>query len=111
MNKRVKVAILGLLGLSTAACCGTKKANKSQDAEPQPIETDGVDPRIQLMYGVPFPDGEVVRPIEEESATADKGGVPFPDGAVVKPITEEEAEKRIEEMHKEKEQAQAESQE
>ena len=52
-----------------------------------------------LMYGVPFPDGSVVRPIEDEN-TPNKGGVPFPDGRVVSPLTEEEAAKRVEEMQK-----------
>lgn len=104
MNKKLKIAVLGLLGLSTAACCGTKKANKSQDPQTQPIETEGVDPRIELMYGVPFPDGEVVRPIEEETAAPAEAGVPFPDGSVVKPLTDEEAEKLLDEVRKEKEQ-------
>jgi hypothetical protein len=49
------------------------------------------------MYGVPFPDGEVARPIEE-TKEVDEQGVPFPDGAVVHPISEEDAKKLIEEL-------------
>lgn len=102
MNRKLKIALLGLLGLSTAACCGTKKTKKSQDNEPQKIETEEMDPRIQLMYGVPFPDGQVARPVEEDVADPAKGGVPFPDGSVAKGITEEEAAKRVEEIREEK---------
>jgi hypothetical protein len=108
MNKRVKIAILGLLGLSTAACCSTKKGNKSQDKREQEVDINQEDPRIMLMYGVPFPDGSVVRavdengnPIDEDVVAPNTGGVPFPDGSVAKPITEEEAARRIEELKKE----------
>ena len=97
MNMKWKVALLSLLGFSTVACCGTKKATKSEDKKSQDIVTEEEDPRIMLMYGVPFPDGEVVRPIEE-TKEAEEQGVPFPDGSVVKPITDEEAERRLEEI-------------
>ena len=99
MNMKWKVALLSLLGFSTVACCGTKKATKSEDKKSQDIVTEEEDPRIMLMYGVPFPDGTVVRPIQDEN-TPNKGGVPFPDGRVVSPLTEEEAAKRVEEMQK-----------
>ncbi len=97
MNAKWKIAILAMLGLSTAACCSTKKAKKSEDPKPVEVEDQMEDPRIMLMYGVPFPDGEVVRPIEE-TKEAEEQGVPFPDGSVVKPITDEEAERRLEEI-------------
>jgi hypothetical protein len=96
MNAKWKMAILALLGLSTAACCSTKKSKKSEDPKPVEVEEQMDDPRIMLMYGVPFPDGEVARPVEEEAAV--KEGVPFPDGSVAKPISEEEAKRRVEEM-------------
>lgn len=104
MNTKLKIALLTMLGFSTAACCGTKKASKSaQDAEPQPIEADGTDPRVMLMYGVPLPDGQTIvavdengKPIEQEAQT---DGVAFPDGRIVKPISEEEAKARIEELN------------
>ena len=99
MNNKVVRIILTILGFSTVACCGTKKATKSEDKKTQDIVTEEEDPRIMLMYGVPFPDGTVVRPIEDEN-TPNKGGVPFPDGRIVSPLTEEEAAKRVEEMQK-----------
>ena len=68
MNMKWKVALLTLLGFSTAACCNTKKLGKSEDAKSDPVETETEDPRIMLMYGVPFPDGAVVHPISEEEA-------------------------------------------
>lgn len=99
MNAKWKIAILAMLGLSTAACCSTKRAKKGEDPKPTETENQMDDPRIMLMYGVPFPDGEVVRPVEEESATeAKEEGVPFEDGRVVHPISEEEAAKLIEEL-------------
>jgi hypothetical protein len=101
MNRKLKIALLGLLGLSTAACCSTKKTKKSQDNEPQKIEAEEMDPRIQLMYGVRFPDGQVARPVEEDVVAPAKDGVPFPDGSVAKGITEVEAAKRVEELRKE----------
>lgn len=110
MNKRLKIALLGLLGLSTAACCSTKKSNKSQDKKDQEIDINQEDPRIMVMYGVPFPDGTMVQPVDENGnptgeniVGADKGGVPFPDGAIVKPLSDEEAEKAIEAMRREEE--------
>ena len=100
MNIKWKVALLTLLGFSTAACCGTKKASKTDDANSTKLEDQMDDPRIQLMYGVPFPDGEVVRPIEDP---ADKKteAAEFPDGSVVKPLTDEQAAKIKEEIKKE----------
>jgi hypothetical protein len=99
MNRKLKIALLGLLGLSTAACCSTKKTKKSQDNEPQKIEAEEMDPRIQLMYGVPFPDGQVVRPVEEGATqSADAEAVRFPDGSLVKPLSNEEAMAIVEEI-------------
>ena len=95
MNAKWKIVILAMLGLSTAACCSTKKGKKSEDPKPVEVEEQMDDPRIMLMYGVPFPDGEVARPVEEDAV---KEGVPFPDGSVAKPISEEEAKRRVEEM-------------
>lgn len=108
MNKRVKIAILGLLGLSTAACCSTKKSNKSQDRKDQEVDIYQGDPHIMVMYGVPFPDGKMVQPVDEQGNPVDENitepstdGVPFPDGSIVKPISEEEAKKLIEELKRE----------
>lgn len=97
MNAKWKIALLALLGLSTAACCSTKKAKKSEDPKPVEVEDQMDDPRIMLMYGVPFPDGEMARPVEEVKEATEEG-VAFPDGAVVHPISEEEAKKVIEEL-------------
>ena len=98
MNAKWKLAILAMLGLSTAACCSTKKAKKSEDPKPVEVEDQMDDPRIMLMYGVPFPDGQVARPVEDVVTEAEAGGVPFPDGRVAHPITEEEAQKVLEEI-------------
>jgi hypothetical protein len=95
MNMKWKVALLTLLGFSTAACCNTKKLGKSEDAKSDPVETETEDPRIMLMYGVPFPDGEVARPIEEAKE--------FPDGGVAKPVSEEDAQKTLDAIKAEKE--------
>ena len=95
MNAKWKIAILAMLGLSTAACCSTKKAKKSEDPKPVEVEDQMEDPRVMLMYGVPFPDGQVARPIEEVKESEEQG-VPFPDGRVAQPVSEEEAKKLIE---------------
>lgn len=125
MNIKWKVALLTLLGFSTAGCCTTKKASKAETSEPNNIESEIDDPRIMLMYGVPFPDGEVARPIdpeqakeeikalkreaekgaEQEASAAENEGVPFEDGSIVKPISEEEAKKLIEELKQGNEEA------
>ena len=60
------------------------------------------------MYGVPFPDGSVVRPVDEngnpivETPAADNEAVRFPDGSIAKPISEEQAKERIKELEKER---------
>lgn len=99
MNIKWKVALLTLLGFSTAACCGTKKASKSEDKAQNKIEAEEEDPRIMLMYGVPFPDGEVARPIEESTTEAKE----FPDGGVAKPLTDEQAQEALDAIKAEKE--------
>jgi hypothetical protein len=105
MNIKWKVALLTLLGFSTAACCGTKKTSKSEDKNLNKIEAEEEDPKIMLMYGVPFPDGRVVVPVDENGkpieAKMDGEGVPMPGGRIVKPISEEEAKKLIEELKRE----------
>lgn len=88
MNSKLKIAMLVMLGFSTA-CNASKKAQKeSRDQEPQRIETDSIDTRIQLMYGVPNPDGRIA--IE---------------------LTEEEAQKRLEEVRAEEERMKKEAEE
>ena len=98
MNAKWKVALLAMLGLSTAACCSTKRGKKSEDAKPAEMENQMEDPRVMLMYGVPFPEGEIARPVEEDAAEASNEGVAFEDGRVVHPISEEDAAKLIEEL-------------
>lgn len=69
MNAKLKIALLSMLGFSTVACCGSKKAGgKKDDAQPQIIESDSINTGIILMYGVPFPDGRPASPISEEEA-------------------------------------------
>ena len=101
MNAKWKIALLAMLGLSTAACCSTKKSKKSEDPQPAGVEDQMDDPRVMLMYGVPFPDGQVARPVEdvkEVSEQADEQAARLPDGAIAHPISEEEAVKLIEQL-------------
>jgi hypothetical protein len=101
MNAKWKIALLAMLGLSTAACCSTKKSKKSEDPQPAGVEDQMDDPRVMLMYGVPFPDGQVARPVEdvkEADEQADEQAARLPDGAIAHPISEEEAVKLIEQL-------------
>jgi hypothetical protein len=113
MNIRWKVALLTLLGFSTSACCGTKKAAKSEDKKEADILIKEVeDPRIQLMYGVPFPDGRVAIPVDEngkpiEAELKKDRGLRQPDGGMAVPVTDEEAQQLVEKV-KEAEAAKAE---
>lgn len=88
MNYRWKIALLAMLGLSTAACCSTKKASKKQDKANDNVEA--IDNRVMLMYGVPFPDGNISAP-KPELPQPVRPGVPFPDGRVAIEMTEERA--------------------
>lgn len=97
MNAKLKIALLALLGFSTASCASKRAAKKSSDREMQKIEADTVDTRIMLMYGVPMPDGRPVI-VVEDGATE---GKPFEDGSVVKPVSEEDAQRLIEKMRAE----------
>lgn len=108
MNIRWKVALLTLLGFSASACCGTKKVAKGEDKkEADIIINENEDPRIQLMYGVPFPDGSVVRPVDENgnvvpaTPAAEGEGVRQPDGRIAVPLTDEEATKLVEQVQAE----------
>ena len=110
MNSKFKIALLTLLGFSASACCGTKKVAKGEDKKEQDIIiNEESDPRIKLMYGVPFPDGSVVRPVDENGNPqpmsprngAKSEGAKLPDGRVAVPVSEEEAKERMEDMSKE----------
>ena len=100
MNTKFKVALLTLLGFSASACCGTKKAAKGEDKkEADIIINEDNDPRVHLMYGVPFPDGSIVRPVDENGKPlpparngAKSEGAKFPDGRVAIPVDEESKE-------------------
>lgn len=100
MNTKFKIALLTLLGFSASACCGTKKVAKGEDKKEQDIIiNEDSDPRIQLMYGVPFPDGSIVRPVDENGQPlpparngAKSEGAKFPDGRVAIPVDEESKE-------------------
>ena len=109
MNTKFKVALLTLLGFSASACCGTKKVAKEQDKKEQDIIiNEDIDPRIQLMYGVPFPDGSIARPVDENGQPlpsprngAKSEGAKDPEGRVVIPVPEEEVKEASEEASKE----------
>lgn len=105
MKVRWKIALLALLGFSTAACCTTKKAAKDSDSEGQNIETEGIDTRIILMYGVPTPDGRF--PTPESTPEIVRPVTPLPDGRVAVELTEERAAEIMEQMNKEKAEAEA----
>ena len=99
MNAKWKIALLALLGLSTAACCSTKRGKKSDEPKPAEVEDQMEDPRIMLMYGVPFPDGQIARPVEDvELKEATTEGVPYHDGAIAHPVTDEQAQRVLEEI-------------
>ena len=118
MITKLKIALLALLGFSTAACCTTKKTeSKSQEGDDRQIEADSLDTRIMLMYGVPFPDGSRVTPVdseelqnrrqeirsEEPSVDGDtlkisKGPALLPDGRAAAPLSDEEAARKVAEM-------------
>lgn len=97
MSARWKIALLAMLGLSTAACCSTKRASKGDDPKPEELDNVAEDPRVMLMYGVPFPEGQIARPVvDDEGAKATEDAVRFVDGSIVKPLSDEEAQRRIE---------------
>ena len=96
MKVRWKIALLALLGFSTAACCTTKKATKDSDSEGQNIETEGIDTRIILMYGVPAPDGRF--PMPESTPEVIRPVTPLPDGRIAVELTEERAAELLEQM-------------
>ena len=108
MNTKFKVALLTLLGFSASACCGTKKAAKSENKkEADIIINEDNDPRVHLMYGVPFPDGSIVRLVDENGNPlpparngAKSEGAKFPDGRVAIPV-DEEAKEAVENNAKE----------
>ncbi len=97
MNTKFKIALLTLLGFSASACCGTKKAAKSENKEEANVLiNEENDPRIHLMYGVPFPDGSIARPVDENGNPlpparngAKSEGAKFPDGRVAIPVDED----------------------
>lgn len=73
MNRKVKIALLGLLGFATAACSGGKRAAKSPDA-PDGGKVEEADslPAMRLMYGVP-PRTFAPRAVTETSAAEQSG--------------------------------------
>lgn len=109
MNYRWKIAVLAMLGLTTAACCGTKKAAKGEDQATTVVEGEGVDAQIKLMYGVPAPDGRMPKPISDTLPQHVRPAAPFPDGSLVKEMSEEEAIKLREVLEQEEAKARAEA--
>lgn len=108
MNSKFKIALLTLLGFSASACCGTKRVAKGEDkSEPNIMIQEENDPRVHLMYGVPFPDGSVVRPVDEDGKPippprngAKSKGAKLPDGNVAYPV-DDEVKERVETTSKE----------
>lgn len=76
MNNKFKIAVIALLGFSTA-CCATRKGAKtggeSEEAEHPSILQDTISSRIKLMYGVPRPDGSTVQVLSDDEVKADSG--------------------------------------
>ena len=70
MGKKLKFAIIALLGFSTA-CSSAKKSQQSPDpeTEPQPTEVKE-NPRIRVMYGTrpPYP----IKSVEEVQMIIDE---------------------------------------
>ncbi len=65
MSKKIKLALLALLGFSTA-CSTVKNGTKDKDAGIQTVEE--LDAQIRVLYGVRPP--TPVMPTEESGATA-----------------------------------------
>ena len=64
MGKKIKLALIGLLGFSTA-CTSVRKSNRTPQEEPQPVERiEQEEPRIMVMYGVRMPDGRMSVPAD-----------------------------------------------
>lgn len=67
MGNKLKLAIIGLLGFSTA-CSTVKKSEKPAEVQPEPETVESV-PAIRVMYGVRQPDRvRMVQPLETEEA-------------------------------------------
>lgn len=98
MNVKWKIALLTLLGFSTAACCSTKKAAKGEDKSEANIEVEGIDNRIMLMYGVPMPDGSFPTPVVDDAPQPIRPGAPLPDGRRAVVMTEERALQILEQL-------------
>lgn len=90
MDKKVKLALLAMLGFSTACSSAKKSAQSPEQPEIDPAPEVIEQPRIMVMYGVrpPYPvaikDGEEIRSINEEEKTqngAENAGAENADGA------------------------------
>lgn len=55
MNTKLRIMLLAMLGLSTAACCNTKKTSQGADDNPQPVDIDAKRPELIAMYAAPMP--------------------------------------------------------
>ena len=80
MNTKLKIALLAMLGLSTAACCSTKKAKRSDNGQNVTIEDEL--PRAVAMYAAPMPYDQLPELVEEPQLQR-PGGIVSPVGSKV----------------------------
>lgn len=73
MSKRIKWALLALLGFSTACSTVKNSAKESQQEAPEEVTPPTEEHRIRVLYGVRRPDGQQVYPATpEETPNAEK---------------------------------------
>lgn len=92
MNTKLRIALLAMLGLSTAACCNTKKTS-SGDSESVSVDTEA--PRPIAMYAAPRP-FPIPADVEEESQVNRPDGLVTPEGSAVVVLASEDSRRIME---------------
>lgn len=94
MNRKLRITLLAMLGLSTAACCNTKKTTSGTEGDAQPVGVDGEAPRPIAMYAAPMP---YPMPAEIEEPQANRPtGLVTPEGSEVIVLSAEDSQRIIE---------------
>lgn len=91
MNKNIKLALISLLGFSSA-CSTVKNAPKTDKDAVETSETETREhPRIMVMYGVPNPEtGRVTTPLQEKDLPVKNMEEPTLDPVAERPHPEED---------------------
>lgn len=75
MGKKLNLAIIAMLGFSSACSSSRKTQASPENDEAQTDVPTVIEPRIRVMYGVPYPRPAILMPVEEQSeATPDNQG-------------------------------------